>query len=132
MNTHDCLTQIFKRFNHSLWASSGGARLTEKNVFFIYDAAVQYPVGSRSSSGRPSQCGVWQEDLVTAERFHQAFDEMMTGGPDWIHANLIPFGENLFLITLCAGRKVGSPRPSINITHEPNKTAEILSAKQLR
>ena len=128
MNTYNCLAQIFQRFNQSLWASSGGIRLTEKNVYFIYDAAVQYPVGSRSSSSRPSQCGVWQEDLVTAERFNQAFDEMMTGGPNWIHANLIPFGENQFIITLCAERKVGSSRSSINISYEPTKTAEILSS----
>ena len=131
MNTHDCLAQIFQRFNQSSWALSGGKRLTPKNVCFIYDAAVQYPVGNRSSSSRPSQCGVWQEDLVAPEQFAQAFNEMLTGGPNWIHANLIPFGENQFLITLCAGRKVGSSRSSINISYEPNKTVEIVSLKTL-
>lgn len=99
-------------------------RLTEENVLFVQDAAVKYPAGSR-------QCSVWQEDLVAAEQFSSAFGEMLTGGPVWIHANLIPFGDNRFLITLCAGRKVGNPQFSLNLSFEPNRTAEIISTRTL-
>ena len=121
--------QIIQQFNQSSISLNGGVRLTENNVLFVQDAAVEYPVGCR-------QCSVRPEDLVTVEQFSSAFGEMLSGGPGWVHANLIPFGNNQtgegkFLITLRAGQKVGNPQFSLNLSSELNKTAEIISAKTL-
>ena len=121
--------QIIQQFNQSSLSLNGRGRLTENNVLFVQDAAVEYSVGSR-------QCSVRPEDLVTVEQFSSAFGEMLSGGPGWVHANLIPFGsnqtgDNRFLITLRAGQKVGNPQFSLNLSSEPNKTAEILSTKTL-
>lgn len=121
--------QIIQQFNQSATALSGRVRLTEENVLFVQDAAVKYPAGSY-------QYSVCQEDLVTAEQFSSAFGEMLSGGPGWVHANLIPFGndqigDNRYLITLRSGQKVGNPQFSLNLSSEPNKTIEIISTKTL-
>ena len=121
--------QSIQQFNQSSLPLNGRVRLTENNVLFVQDAAVEYSVGSR-------QCSVRPEDLVTVEQFSSAFGEMLSGGPEWVHANLIPFGSNQtgnnqFLITLRAGQKVGNPQLSLNLSSEPNRTAEIISTKTL-
>ena len=116
--------QIIQQFNRYQAVSSDGVRLTEDNVLFVQDAAVRYSAGSW-------QCGVRQEDLVAKEQFASAFREMLTGGPGWVHANLIPFGDGRFLITLCAGRKVGNPQFNLNLSFEPDKTAQVISTKTL-
>lgn len=124
METNSTLAQIIQRLNH--WLSDPSLLVTEENALFVRDAAVKYPTGNRS------RCyGVRQEDLIPAEKFSWAFGDLLSGGPSWIHANLIPFGESRFLITIIAGAKIGNPHPSINISYEPDKTAEILSTKTL-
>ncbi len=124
MKTNGTLAQIIQRLNR--WLSDFSLVVTEENLLFVHDSAVEYPVDNRSL-----RYGVRWEDLITAEKFSWAFEEMLSGGPDWIHANLVPFGDNQFLITLCAGRKVGTPNPSINISYELDKMAEVISTKTL-
>lgn len=124
MKTSDTCVQIFQHLNH--WLSDPSLVVTEENTVFVRDDAVEYPADGHSRRYR-----VRQEDLIATDQFSWAFGEMLSGGPDWIHANLVPFGDSRFLITLCAGRKIGNPQPSINISYEPNKTAEIISTKTL-
>ena len=121
MKTEKYLAQIFDRFNERL--SDTEVRLTQESVLFVRDDAVQYLADH--------QCRVFQTDLVTARQFPQAFEEMLSGGPDWVHSNLMPLSGSRFLITLCTGRKIGTPQPSLNISYEPNKTAEVISVKTL-
>lgn len=120
METNDSLAQILSRLNE--WTSERNLHFTETNVLFVRDDAVNYSA--------ESVC-VQQQHLVTAEQFQQAFGPMLAGGPSWIHANVIPLGGQRFIVTLIAGQKIGSPKPSINVSYEPEKTAEILSAKTL-
>ncbi len=124
METSSILAQIIQRLNH--WLSDPSLVVTEENALFVRDNAVEYPADNRSRC-----CGVRREDLITADQFSQAFGELPSGGPSWIHANLIPFSDSRFLITIIAGEKIGNSHPSINISYEPDKTAEILSTKTL-
>lgn len=120
METNSYLTQILDALNQ--WLSARDVRFTEENVLFIRDDAVEYGAEKRR---------VHQEQLVTAERFSDAFALLLAGGPSWIHANVVPFEDDRFLITVAAGRKIGSPRPSINVSYEPEKRAEIILTKAL-
>ena len=100
-------------------------RLIDENVLFVRDDSVSHEANKSL---------VQREDLVTAEQFPKAFKEMLGGGPRWIHANAIPFGKNAhgksrFLITLIVGEKIGAQRPSINVSYEPEKQAEIAKAR---
>jgi hypothetical protein len=120
METNDYLTQILNALNQ--WLSARDVRFTEKNLLFVRDDAVEYEAAKRR---------VHQEQMVTAERFSDAFASLLAGGPSWIHANAVPFGDGWFLITLAAGRKIGNPQPSINVSYEPEKQAEIILTKTL-
>ena len=123
METKRYLVEILYCFNH--WLSDRNVRLIEENVLFVRDDAVKYEGEKRR---------VPREELVTAEQFPKAFKELLAGGPRWIHANAIPFGKNQygksrFLITLIAGEKIGAVRPSINVSYEPDKQAEMILTK---
>ena len=119
MQTNDYLAQILSRLNE--WLSVQNLYLTTDNVLFVRDDAVNY---------EHNPCRVDQTDLVSAAQFDEVFASMLAGGPSWIHANVIPTGNGLFLITMIAGQKIGNPKPSINVSYE-TKLAEILSAKTL-
>ncbi len=120
METNDYLAQIFHALNQ--WQLARDVRFTEGNVLFVRDDAVEYGAEERR---------VHQEQVVSAERFTATFAPLLAGGPSWIHANVVPFGENRFLITVAAGRQIGNPRPSINVSYEPEKQAEIILTKTL-
>lgn len=120
METNDYLTQILDALNQ--WLSVRDVRFTERNLLFVRDDAVEYEAEKR---------WVHQEQLVTAERFSDAFASLLTGGPSWIHANAVPLSGDRFLITVAAGRKIGNPQPSINVSYEPEKQAEIILTKIL-
>ncbi len=126
MKTSDYLTQILLRLNQSQWLLDKKLCLTQENVLFARDDAVEYPV-----NGYEHKYRVCREDLVTAERFPEAFEAMLAGGPDWIHSNLIPMSDSRFLVTVIAGQKINNPRPSMNTSYEPNKLAEIISTGTL-
>ena len=120
METSDYLTQILSALNQNL--SVHNVRFTERSVVFIQDDAVEYGAKKR---------WVHREQMIPSERFAEAFASLLADGPSWIHANAVPFEGNRFLITLAAGRKIGNSQPSINISYEPDKTAEILLTKTL-
>ena len=123
MNTDNHFARVLERLNGlNGWLSHHTLHFAESNVLFAHDADVEY---------KAAQCQVNLEDLVTAAQFNQAFAPMLAGGPSWIHVNVIPFKAGGLLVTLAAGKKIGNPRPSINASCEPDKTAEILSAKTL-
>ncbi len=126
MKTSDYLTQILLRLNQSQWPLDKKLCLTQENVLFVPDDAVEYPVNEYEHKYH-----VCREDLVTAERFPEAFEAMLAGGPDWIHSNLIPMSDSRFLVTVIAGQKINNPRPSMNTSYEPDKLAEIISTKTL-
>ena len=119
MEATDCVTQILGRLNR--WLSERGVRFTGSNVLFVRDDAVRYMTETRR---------VPDGQTATAERFPEAFASLLAGGPSWIHANATPLGDR-FLITLAAGQKIGSPCPSINVSYEPDKQAEIVPEKAL-
>ena len=120
MTTDNYPAQILARLND--WLSDRNLHFTMSNVLFARDADVEYIA---------EKCYVNQENLVTAEQFPQTFRRMLDGGPSWVHANAIPLGGQRFIVTLIAGQKIGNPIPSLNVSYEPEKMAEILSTKTL-
>ncbi len=120
MEANDTPTQIFHALNQ--WLSDCDARFDESNVLFVRDDAVEYGAEKR---------WVHQEQMVSAERFSDAFAPLLTGGPSWIHANAVPMNGGGFLITVAAGQKTGISHPSINVSYEPEKQAEIILTKTL-
>ncbi len=103
MAASDYRAQIIHALNQ--WLSARDLRFTESNVLFVRDDAVEYGAEKR---------WVHREQTVSAECFSEVFDLLLAGGPSWIHANAIPFGEGQFLITVASGQKIGSLHPNIN------------------
>lgn len=120
METNDTPTQILHALNQ--WLPACNARFNENNVLFVRDDAVEYDAEKR---------WVHQEQMVSAERFSDAFAPLLAGGPSWIHANAVPMTGGGFLITIAAGQKIGSLHSSINVSYEPEKQAEIILTKTL-
>ncbi len=118
METNDYLTQILDRLNG--WLSDKDLYFSRENVLFVRDDAVDH-AAKRSC--------VQKQDLVTAECFQEEFGAMLSGGPSWIHSNAVPLNEGKFLIAIVSGQKIGNPKPSINVSYDPNNPIEIISTK---
>ncbi len=114
------LQQILHAMNGFL--PSGSAQVNTGNVVFAWEEDVKFQT-------RPYQ--VPQARLVGAEDFPGPFTSAFSAGPDWINASAIPLEDGRFLITIAAGRGVGNPRPSINVSHELDKQADIIVTKDL-
>lgn len=118
METNNYLAQILDRLNG--WLSEKNLYFSHENVLFVRDDAVDYSA---------KQSRVQEQHLVTAGCFQQEFGAMLSGGPSWIHSNAVPLNDGKFLITLVSGQKIGSPKPSINVSYDPNNPIEIISTK---
>ena len=92
--------------------------VTSANTLFVSDADVDYwGQARRVHHGR----------LISPQQSQTRLVPLLEGGPSWIHANLVPLRGAGFLVTVAAGARVGNPRPSINVSHELNRLAEIVS-----
>ncbi len=114
------LQQIFQAINGFL--PSGSDQLNAENVVFAWEKDVEFQAKTRR---------VPQARLVSAEDFPGPFAASFSAGPDWVNASAIPLEDGRFLITIAAGRGVGNPRPSINVSHELDKRADIIVTKDL-
>lgn len=120
MKTDIGLQQILHAMNGFL--PPEGAQVNAGNVVFAWEKDVDFQAKTRR---------VPRASLVSAGDFPGPFAASFAAGPDWINASAIPLEDGHFLITIAAGRGVGNPRPSINVSHELDKQADIIVTKDL-
>ncbi len=118
MKTDISLQQILHAINGFL--PSEDAQVNAGNVVFAWEKDVDFQATPRR---------VPQASLVAAKDFPGPFAASFTAGPDWVNASAIPLADDRFLITIAAGRGVGNPRPSINVSHELDTQADIIMTK---
>ena len=121
MNTGISLQQILHVLNGPL--SSEQAQVDTVNVVFAWESDVDFHTKSRRAV--PQVC------LVAAQDFPGPFAASFAAGPDWINASVIPLGDDRFLVTIAAGRGVGNPHPSINVSHELDTRADVIVTRDL-
>jgi len=121
MKTDISLQQILHALNGSL--PSEQAHVDTSNVVFAWESDVDFHAKLRRTV--PQVC------LVAALDFPGPFAASFAAGPDWVNASATPFGDGRFLITIAAGRGVGNPHPSINVSHELDARADIIVTKDL-
>lgn len=120
MKTEISLQQILQAVN--VFLPPGSAQVEVGNVVFAWEKDVDFQANARR---------VPRASLVPAGDFPGPFADSFAAGPDWINASAIPIADDRFLITIAAGRGVGNPRPSINVSHELNKRADITVTKDI-
>ncbi len=98
----------------------GTELVTAKNAVFAWEREVSF---------QTQLYQVPSEALVRAEDFPGPFASSRAAGPDWWNASLIPLMDSGFLITIAAGRGVGNPCPSLNVSYQRQALAEIINAK---
>lgn len=90
--------------------------INNSNVIFAMDADVGY--GTKWT--------IHKKKVVEATEFNEVFNSCFIGCPSWIHANLIPTRGSKSLITIRAGKPIGNPDPTINVSFEVNKIIEVI------
>lgn len=120
MKTDISLQQILHAINGFLPPED--AQVNAENVVFAWEKDVDFQAKTRR---------VPRASLVSAEDFPGPFAASFATGPDWVNVSVIPLADGRFLITIAAGRAVGNPRPSINVSHELDTWADITVAKNL-
>ncbi len=118
MNADISLTQVLHALNGTLPPEFGP--VTAGNVVFAWEKEVRFQT-------RPYQ--ISSEAIVQAEDFPGPFADSWAAGPDWWNAGVMPLMDGGFLITVAAGRGVGNPCPSLNVSDERQALAEIIHAK---
>ena len=120
MKTDLSLQQILHAINGFLPPED--AQVNAGSVVFAWEKDVEFQAKTRR---------VPQDRLVLTEDFPGPFAALFAAGPDWVNVSVIPLADGRFLITIAAGRAVGNPRPSINVSHELDTRADIIVAKDL-
>lgn len=119
------LSQIFSSLNRFLPLEQ--AQVHAGNVVLARETDVVFDGATRRVS---------QADLVLPEQFPGPLTPLFAGGPSWINASVIPLASPAegprFLVTFAAGKGIGSPQPSINLSHELDKTATVTDEIELR
>ncbi len=64
--------------------------------------------------------------VIQPSKFRGIVTPLISKGPSWIHANLIPTSDHRSLVTISIGNIVGNPSPQINVSIEVNKIVEIV------
>ncbi len=121
MKTDISVQQILHALNGLL--PSEQAQVTTSNVVFAWERNVDFQAKSRRA--------VPQDCLVAAQDFPGPFAASFAAGPDWVNASAIPLGDDRFLVTIAAGRGVGNPHPSINVSHELDARADVIVTRDL-
>lgn len=107
--------RIIAVVNHLL-ANARSQQIDGKTVRFCMDSDVDYGA-------------VWiiqRSRLIPKSKLSEVFDQLLAGGPSWIHGNLVATNESLPLLTIRVGENVGNPNPSINASVEIDKVVEII------
>ncbi len=111
--TNSFTKNILKRLN-SFLNTMNHSPITTNNLFFVLDDKIGYGV-------EPVVSGL---SLISSEQIEETVDPLMSKGPSWVHANLVPVGK-LNIITLRFGEQVGNPNPNVNVSYEPNLKLRI-------
>ena len=120
MKTDISLQQILRATNGFLPMER--AQVNEDNIVFAWEKDVDFQAKSRRA--------VPQARLIPAEDFPGPFAASFAAGPDWVNVSTIPLEDGRLLITIAAGRGVGNPHPSINVSHELNARVDIILTKE--
>lgn len=118
MKTEITLAQVLKALNNFLPSDFGP--VSAGNVVFSWEKEVGF-------KAKPYQ--VATQALVEAEDFPGPFAASWAAGPDWWNASLMALTDGRFLITIAAGRGVGNPCPSLNVSYERQASAEVIHAE---
>lgn len=94
--------------------------LIEEYLAFAMDDEIDY--GDNGSEGIVSSLSI-----IHPKKLKDVIEPIVSKGPSWIHANLIPTTENYYLITLKFGAFIGNHNPSINVSCEPDKIVKVVN-----
>lgn len=89
--------------------------LENSRIMFVLDTDVSYE----------DEWTVPASKLIKTEQLDKQIEPIISSGPDWIHANLIPTTDRRQLITLRFGASVGNPAPSINVSCEVHQVIKV-------
>jgi len=102
-----------------LLKEQGRPSLEINSILFVMDTDVSYE-------------GEWTvpaSKLIRQEQLDELIKPIITGGPSWIHAYLLPTTDHQSLITLRFGASIGNPTPSINVSIEINWFVKVIEDK---
>lgn len=102
------------------WLPDNRSAPTAANTLFARDADIESEGANRR---------IREAHLMSPAQSEGVIAGWLEGGPSWLHANLIPMRGGRFLVTVAAGAPVGSPRPSINLSHELDKVVEVVESR---
>lgn len=102
----DSINELLKR--------EGITQLTLEQTEFCLDDDVNYDTYT-----------INHYNIFNKENFIEILTALFDGGPDWIHGNLMSYESKGYIITLKAGKKVGNPNPTINVSLELNRKLKM-------
>ena len=104
---------------NALLRNGGCPHLGDEEIAFVLDDDIDYGAEWTVSSSA----------LLDPEQLEELARPIMSGGPSWVHANLISTVERRPLITLRFGAPVGNPEPSINVSQEVSRVVTVVSSE---
>ena len=99
-----------------LLKEQGRPPLEINSLLFVMDTDVSYE-------------GEWTvpaSKLTKQEQLDEQIKPIITSGPSWIHAYLLPTTDHQSLITLRFGAPIGNSNPSINVSIEVNRVVKVI------
>ena len=92
---------------NSLMAEHKHEPIHSQNVAFVRDSDVTYATSSYS---------VPRSSIIAYGRVRSTFAKELSGGPGWIHCNLLRGVPEGYLITIAFGGAVGNDNPPVNVS----------------
>jgi len=111
--------QPWLAFLNTLALSQGIGRLDRAAILFALDSDISF--------GSTASATVAAERLKGIAEFARTLEGHVSGGPSWVHLNLLESSDGRCIVTLAFGAKVGNPHPSVNVSVDKDTRVVVKS-----